>query len=357
MNAVSGSRNVAIDQSKSVAMISVVTLHAALAYVGASTYGWIVNDSGSSLFFAALARILDIFPMPAFFYFAGFLFARSAQTKDFHAYAARRAARLLPPFVLGLLVLNPIAQYAGLLDSGKAQGFFHFLFQDYFQGGMTSYHLWFLLVLFVFQVVLFYPVKQRRLEPLRHKAVLLVAGVLLMTLLSRLLGDKSWITFIQEGVIRFEPARCIAYLTFFLLGVQGSIKSEGTLKDMAVSIAAFSIMNTVELLFSQAYYGHTSASLLLSFADCALYFALAYSYLSMSLLFFQRLPVPFLIAAARCSYGVYIVHFAIVVVLQHLLHPAPVNIYLKFAVVLSGSLALSVLLTMLSQKLMARLRA
>jgi surface polysaccharide O-acyltransferase-like enzyme len=357
MNGVAGSRNLVVDQGKSLAMICVVVLHASLAYVGVNTYAWVVNDTASSLFFAGLARVMDIFPMPAFFYYAGLFFARSVEKKDFHAYAVRRAARLLPPFVFGLVVLNPIAQYMRVLDSGNARGFFHFLFQEYFQRGMTSYHLWFLLVLFVFQIVLFSPVKRRRLEFFRNKALLIVVGVLLMTILARLLGDKTWITLIQVGVIRFEPARSIAYLSFFLLGVFRAVKSQGTLKDLIVSVIFFSLLLSVELLFSLFYYGVTRTSLFLSLVDCVLYFALAYSFIAMSLLFFSRSTVPFLVNIAQYSYGVYIAHFSIIVVLQYLLKHAPMSVYLKFMIVLFVSLPVSLLLVMLTKKLLARLRA
>jgi peptidoglycan/LPS O-acetylase OafA/YrhL len=102
--------------------------------------------------------------MPLLFLLAGAASWYALAHRTGKHYSGERVKRLLVPFIFGLLVLIPPQSYLGLLShSGSAPGFFQWLpdfFQlngddmdGYFLGGHTWGHLWFIIHLFFYALL------------------------------------------------------------------------------------------------------------------------------------------------------------------------------------------------------------
>lgn len=108
---------------------------------------------------------LEPWHMPLFFFLAGASTWFALSHRGGGSYAWERFKRLLVPFLFGLVVLIPPQSYLGLLGHGGEPGsFFNWLptfFQlheadmdGYFMGGMTFGHLWFIIHLFFYSLIL-----------------------------------------------------------------------------------------------------------------------------------------------------------------------------------------------------------
>jgi surface polysaccharide O-acyltransferase-like enzyme len=113
---------------------------------------------------AATALVhLSYWFMPLLFLLAGMSSLYALQRRSARRYARERVARLLVPFVVGVLVIvPPQAYYAMRFHSGYEGDYVEFLvayftdFSDWseYGGGISPAHLWFLVFLFVISVAL-----------------------------------------------------------------------------------------------------------------------------------------------------------------------------------------------------------
>ncbi len=100
--------------------------------------------------------------MPLLFWLAGSSSWYALQKRDNGQYARERVARLLVPFLFGLVVIVPPQGYMARLMQGYQGGYLNYLlgyFTDFndlsgYYGTFTPAHLWFILYLFVISLVL-----------------------------------------------------------------------------------------------------------------------------------------------------------------------------------------------------------
>jgi peptidoglycan/LPS O-acetylase OafA/YrhL len=103
--------------------------------------------------------------MPLLFFLAGASTWFALTHRSGGGYAGERVKRLLVPFIFGLVVLIPPQSYLGMAWHGGEPGafftwlptFFHLAENDldgYFAGGMTFGHLWFIIHLFIYSLML-----------------------------------------------------------------------------------------------------------------------------------------------------------------------------------------------------------
>lgn len=121
-------------------------------------------DFGMSVFVA----ILNQFIMPLFFVLSAIAAYYALQHRTGKAFIGERASRLLIPLIFGIFALVPPQVYIERVSHGEFQGSFFDFLPHYFDGwygfggnfAWMGLHLWYLLVLFLFSVLLF-PVFQR----------------------------------------------------------------------------------------------------------------------------------------------------------------------------------------------------
>jgi peptidoglycan/LPS O-acetylase OafA/YrhL len=124
---------------------------------------YVHNDQASNALSFFLAY-MQPWHMPLLFLLAGAASWFALARRGGREYAGERFKRLFLPFVIGLLILIPPQSYLGLLShGGSAPGFFQWLpdffhlngddMDGYFIGGHTWGHLWFIVHLFFYSLL------------------------------------------------------------------------------------------------------------------------------------------------------------------------------------------------------------
>lgn len=164
------------DQSKSqrrydLDWLRVVGLSAVFLYHCVSIFliwPWLVseNEAASTLVFPFFFFLLWM--MPLLFIVSGRALYYSLQKSEIKKFLKKRIYRLIIPFLFGILFLSSIIVYLQRISEGTFNGtFLDFYTIEYFQGlyslggnfTIIGFHLWYLLLLFIFTLIAIYPAK------------------------------------------------------------------------------------------------------------------------------------------------------------------------------------------------------
>jgi|AGTN01.3.fsa_nt_gi Acyltransferase family. len=146
-----------VDWIRALVVLTLIPFHAALTFI---RYGTVyIKEPLPGL--AALPFLIVTVPlgdsfMATLFFVSGIASYFSFKKRGTGEYIGERATRLMIPFGLGFLLLNPFTAYFQALYEGFTGGFINFLPQFYWFGAIhySGYgHLWFLLYLFVFSAL------------------------------------------------------------------------------------------------------------------------------------------------------------------------------------------------------------
>lgn len=148
-----------IDWLRVIGMLGVFLFHGTMFL---NPWDWHVKNAETSLSFAVFSMLINSWVMPLFFVAAGAGSYYALQKRNSSAFLKERIERLLVPIVLGAFVLSPHQVYVERLTHGDFSGDFWAFLPHYFEGwyiingnfAWMGLHLWFLLVLFVFTLVL-----------------------------------------------------------------------------------------------------------------------------------------------------------------------------------------------------------
>ena len=156
----------AIDNLRGVVVLMVIAVHTVLAYAayapsrpmpfGSPPWLWQtfpVVDSRRFLGFDIFCAGANIFLMPLFFLVSGFFVWKSIEQNGALRYASRRVTRLLPPFILGVAVVMPIAIYPAYAERTLSPAFVDYLRQLRNLPFWPDGPLWFLFVLLIFDLL------------------------------------------------------------------------------------------------------------------------------------------------------------------------------------------------------------
>ena len=153
-----------LDNIRSLMILLVVVLHSAEPYTHYRSW-WAVNDQ-DSVIIDKLFLTLDVFLMPILFFIAGYFTLPSLKNKSAWLFIKKKFRRLGLPFIIGILVINPIYLYIW----NYSRGYLHYNIWDVFLGSISSatkfqsgfinnidqfqcYHLWFISLLLLFFIV------------------------------------------------------------------------------------------------------------------------------------------------------------------------------------------------------------
>ncbi len=154
MNANISQRRYDLDWLRVLAFSGVFFYHCSRFF---NTAGWHVKNAQTSGIVDIFTNIFDLFGMPLIFAISGASIYFALRPGAAGRFLRDRVLRLLVPMILGILLLAPPMVYLDRLTHGKFSGnFFEFL-PHYFQPANFSWdgvHLWYLLYLFIFTLVL-----------------------------------------------------------------------------------------------------------------------------------------------------------------------------------------------------------
>ena len=372
VDALGTDRNVAFDYLRSFGVLLVLLHHTLLAYV---TFGFLnpydpmktwspVVDSAKWAGFDRIVGANDTFFMPLLFLLSGLFVWQSLRNKGVTSFFLTRLKRLGIPFVLGVVILTPLAYFPTVLEMrlvyGIELGFWTFVW-DFIRAGFNECGpLWFVSLLLGFDILvaLFYAIFSKLFSTSnRESNVLLdnpiVFGIGLFALsiaayvpMSYAFDVNYWATF---GPFKVQIVRLFAYLLYFLAGVavgsrgleRSAFRRDGSLAKFwwAWALAGAGAYAGLSWIFTDA---PTSPWVRYVFlAEMALMvMALVAVFVR-----FARRSVRALDSLSANSYGIYLLHYLVIIWLQYAVLRLKLAAGWKAGIVFFGGLAICWIVT------------
>jgi glucan biosynthesis protein C len=223
---------------------------------------WHIRNAQLSPGLDSWAGFLGVWIMPVFFVLSGMSIALSLRSRSARQFTRERITRLVIPLMFGIFVLSPPQIYIERIGYGQFEGPFFQFVPHYFNGPYLGYgkpgnfawmgiHLWYLLLLFVYSVLmlpLFLALRREEMQArlarlatwLEKPGALLLPAVPLMVLCaaldpsglgSRILGEWNIFIylillvygFVMMSSLRFEATlyryRGLAFLAGLVAGL------------------------------------------------------------------------------------------------------------------------------------------
>ncbi len=357
----------AFDYLRSWGVLLVVLHHAVLAYV---TFGFLnpldpmqtfspIVDSLKWIGFDRIALLNDTFFMPLLFFVSGLFVWTSLQRRGFVRFLYARFIRLGVPFILGLLVIIPVAFYPTVLENrlvyGVSKGFGTF-WLDYVQGGFNPPGpFWFIWLLLAFDALAalwwaFLRItglkSSRTSNPILDNPIVFTAVLLGLSFAAYLPMRLAFAPGQWEGVgpFRMEIVRVFVYLLYFGMGV--AVGARGLAHSAFRSDGPFARYWWVWVLAGAGSYGALTwiyGSVPASpWAKYVFLVEMGLVVLGFTALFLRvfRKPIRSLDHLSRNSYGIYLIHYLVIVWLQYAVLRSSLQVGWKFAVVFGGGFAI-----------------
>jgi glucan biosynthesis protein C len=150
-----------IDWLRIMAMFLLVFFHSGRLF---NEDPWHIKNAIESEGIEIFTRVLDIWQMPLFFLLAGTAAWFSLGRRSAWQFTRERISRILVPLIFGILIIVPPQVYMERLFDGDFTGSFFTWYPHTFQGtysmesaasgNLSWHHLWFLVYLFVFSMLL-----------------------------------------------------------------------------------------------------------------------------------------------------------------------------------------------------------
>ena len=208
-----------MDNLRTFSILLVVLYHVGGVYEAAGMWGWfwIVDDPASITWVGIVGIVFDIIVMPAVFFVSGYLTPTSLKNKTGWEFLKGKFRRLMVPWVIAVFTLIPIYKVIFLYSRGLPQE--HWSTYFHITNPNSQNWLWFLPVLFVFNVVYLLLSKTKiRLPSISLKGAVLVSFLIALVYsysVGNILGFRSWTL---TPLIDFENERLLVYFMTFLLG-------------------------------------------------------------------------------------------------------------------------------------------
>ncbi len=363
-------RIVAFDYLRGFVTALVVLHHSVLAYCSFgyfnqrhylwSTAPIVDGDRWSG--FDVLVLFNDSYFMPLMFLLSGLFVWPSLVRKGAGPYLRDRLLRLGLPFAVAAVIIMPIAYYPSFRMTGADAGFGRFWSETMLIGPWPNGPAWFLGVLLAFDVAVIsvQALRRRRTNPAR--AVMLrplgcfgllavLSGIAYVPLLA-IFGPGRWLTF---GPFAVQASRMLFYGVYFLAGVVAGrhgpgcrvFAPDGLLQRRWISWMLLSALLFAVLVSEQVLWLAASAAVppltWSALYGCALVLFCAaanFALLAAFLRFAQRRILVWESLSAN-AYGIYIIHYPIVIWAQYAMAGLRLNAILKASIVFPAALLLS----------------
>ena len=319
---INGNRIIFMDNLRTLIIFLVVLVHAGFVYNGVLPQVWIVNDSAYNTLSFIIFMIIDIFMMPTLFFISGYLVPLSLERNQGLKFIQSKFKRLYLPWVFAVLTLIPLYKviflYSRNLPQEKLLTYFHFN-----QGFVSQNWLWFLPVLFLFNVLyfLFAQVKPAKFSIAFPWAVFTAFWIgVAYTFIMGVLKLEGWTL---TPLLDFQNERLLIYLMIFLLGALGYqqkiFAAEPKNKKLYYLISCVVwlpvityIFFSLNLLFNPGSYitSRIGDEVLVYFCRNLSMLGLLYVLINTFRYYLNRRG-RFLIQLNKNSYGVYIIHMIV----------------------------------------------
>ena len=326
-------RSLYLDQIKAVIVALVIAIHVPMAFY----VGWIgvhipVEGSVGPVFggfFAWYIRSINSFIMPTMFLISGYFVPHSVHKKGIKRYLKQRLTRLGIPFLVGLLIINNISVLLSRLSPSS-----YYAKIPWSNLPLSHVHvLWFLIVLFAFDLLFCGYVALRgeryaidaTIPTPGMRSWLISAVVLAFIEVAMTMQTSLWSALIRSPLngLGAQGAHIFTYAFLFFLGCKASLHNwlerlDSHLVMQWFRFSIFLLLSLFGLSMTLSFNNDLSENpagivLLVHF----LYPFIAWGIMSYLILWFQRNEKQFgqwLAAAGINSYGAYITHTLVLVV-------------------------------------------
>ena len=216
-----------LDNLRTFLIFLVVLLHAGISYSHGMDSFWIVVDPQKSEPLALVNMYLDLFVMFIIFFISGYFIPYSVKSKNTLGFLKSKFQRIMAPWFIAVFTLIPAYKAIFLFSRGMPQQewysyftFFHRAGTDlnFYANSPTLNWLWFLPVLFLFQVIYLALSKTNVLSlniSLKTGVILTFVIGLISSMLISIAGLKGWF---HSPLLDFQRERLLIYFMSFLLG-------------------------------------------------------------------------------------------------------------------------------------------
>ena len=216
-----------LDNLRTFLILLVVILHSGLVYEAVLENSWIVVDPMKNNSIGLIRMYLDLFVMFSIFFISGYFIPFSVKSKTSWEFIISKFKRILLPWAIAVFTLIPAYKFIFLYSRGLEQerliSYFHFFARagsdlSFFSNNPTQNWLWFLPVLFIFQLIYLAFSKTRFLSfniSLKTGVIItFILGVLYSMIISGL-NLRGWY---HSNLLDFQIDRLLIYFMAFLLG-------------------------------------------------------------------------------------------------------------------------------------------
>jgi hypothetical protein len=237
------------DNIRFILAIFVVAWHAANAYIG---IGWPVQETNTSSVVYGLKTFFDAITMPLFFYISGYFALPSIKKRGSVSFIKTKVRTIFIPWMIVLLLVVPFLEMIGRISTHSLNtGYFdlwkwqmtRMLGFDFgiITDGFYQRYMWFLSVLFTFQVIfaIIYQNSQKWFNEdmtslqarvfTNRSTLTLVTKVAFLTLIPMMAVLLSILILTDSpepepffsvfNVIQFQASRLPIYIVYFILGI------------------------------------------------------------------------------------------------------------------------------------------
>ena len=352
------SRNAALDRARTFLTLVVLLHHAVIPY---THFGH--TDPTSWIGFDVVVLATDSFFMAMFFFLSGLFVWPGLGHKALPIFLRDRLLRLGLPFAIAALTVIPIAYYAIALRQDPELGFSAFWWKTVTVGPWPSGPIWFVWVLLTFDLTasVLYRLSPHLLDPInrlsqqsfdrpaRFWLFLAIVSAIVYVPALVYFGANRWF---ELGPFSVQASRVLLYAAYFFVGAgigaanfaSGVISADGALPKsrwlwMIVTLIPYGLMWGMiyikrEILGNPDVLPHwyqTGYGLLLVLFSASILFAILAFFLN------SKEPGPTLLDRMQAdAYGMFLVHYPIVLWLQYWLFdfelPAIVKAAIAFVV-------------------------
>jgi len=226
-DAIKGNRIYFLDNLRTFMIFLVILFHAAIVYQHGFEADWIVSDPIKSDSIGLVGLYIDVFVMFILFFISGYFIPNSLKSKNAWGFLESKFKRIMLPWIVAVFTLIPAYKAIFLFSRGLPQeewfSYFH-LFQrtgedlNFFAHNPTQHWLWFLPVLFLFQV-LYLVLSKTNLLSIK---ISLKTGVFLTFIIgliySMIIAGYDLRGWSYSPLLDFQRERLLVYFMVFLLG-------------------------------------------------------------------------------------------------------------------------------------------
>jgi peptidoglycan/LPS O-acetylase OafA/YrhL len=365
-----------LDNLRTFLIFLVVLYHSSIVFQAGFEESWIVSDPMKSKSIGLIGLYVNLFVMFTLFFISGYFIPASLKNKSTWSFIKVKFKKIIIPWVIAVFTLIPAYKIIFLYSRGLPQeewySYFHFFQRtgedlNFWSNAPTQQWLWFLPVLFLFQILYLLLAKVKLFSitiSLKTAIVLTFFIGLIYSLFFSYLDLKGWY---YSALIDFEKERLLIYFMVFLLGslcfklkvFDTNIRNKkhliiiNIILTLGITIFTIVAMN----LFFNIVYPDRNYFIISREVDILSYYAslllsmLSFLYILLDLfkLKFDKVN-KFWNFFNKNSYQVYIIHMIIIGLIALLLMNIPVAIFIKFPVLVITSFILSNLIVHLYKR-------